>query len=85
MQELQHLKRQAEILKREVDGLKAAKERNEARERDLMTHLQDYGEYIKMVSLVKAETEKKVIPLTLTLCLTVISAANGAGRKASKL
>lgn len=65
MQELQHLKRQAEILRRQVDGLKAAKERNEARERDLMTSLQDYGEYIKMVSLVKAETEKKVIPLAL--------------------
>ena len=61
LQELQRLKRQAEILKGEVDRLKAAKERNEARERELMSSVQDYGEYIRMMSLVKTETEKKVL------------------------
>ena len=54
------MKQQAEILKREVDSLRAAKERNEARERDLLSSVQDYGEYIRMMSLVKTETEKKV-------------------------
>ena len=54
------MKLQAEALKKEVDSLRAAKERNEARERELMSSVQDYGEYMRMMSLVKAETEKKV-------------------------